>query len=235
MAINGQLDGIEGNMIILLNTMTRSGSTWAFNVMQDIFKSLDIDYTAKMADDEIHDEGNIKLLKGHDVFNILHLKAYNVRYITCIRDPKEAISSMYRAKNGQMDDDEIRNTLVQSILILEHISEYIKSGGRVLILDHNDIKKNSVNSYLQIIDHLGITPANLEEIIENNSKLANLTKLKKRGILDKDFKAVDNITQWHGNHISDTSYDLLDLKEYTDEMNKLDQLYRYLLEISQKG
>jgi hypothetical protein len=226
-------------MLILLNTPFRTGSTWTFNVLRDILNSLDIKYISRMHSrtfDSTEEDENytIKIIKAHDSIKILEdfseKEKSNIRYITCLRDPAEIISSLNRVKYWQLSDEDIKNTIIILKDILEHVLKYIENGGIVLILDYNDIKDNSVKVYMQIIDYLGIAPKNIEQIIENNSREANLNRLKSNNILDKDFEDIEPNTLWHGNHIAQEGYDLTDLSNFKEEMNQLNILYRTLLQ-----
>lgn len=219
-------------MTILLNTPVRSGSTWAFNVIQDMHDMANIKYISGMFSDDIKDDGMSHILKAHNIFSISDLENINnLKYITCLRNPREAVSSMNRVKNGTMEDINISDSLTSIADIMDNILEYKNNGGIVLIIRYEDLAINkrevydSLNEYLE----LNLNDSQITEIWANNSREANIEKLRKSDLLNEDFQAIESKTLWHGSHISTEEYQLLNFAKFKDAINRANMVYKTLI------
>jgi hypothetical protein len=220
-------------MTILLNTPVRSGSTWAFNVLQDIYDMAKIRYDAGLFFDTVKDDDIFYILKAHNIFSISDLKKIdNLKYITCLRNPREAVSSMNRVRNNTMEDINISDTLTSIADIMDNILEYMDSGGSVLIIRYEDLAINKREIYDQMNNYIGLNLDNnqIEEIWANNSREANIEKLRKSGMLDQSFKDIESKTLWHGSHISTEGYKLLNFANFKDALNRANLSYKKLID-----
>jgi hypothetical protein len=194
-------------MLVLVNGMPRSGSTFAFNIAREILTRRGS--ATWSASDQIEtavlgSTAESIIVKSHNpsVLGMRLVQSGAMKAICTIRDPVEAIESWMEVFGFDIE---------QSIMVFQAwFRSYISLQKYCLVIRHSEIERNRMYVIWKIARQLGVIlpPGELIFLTRKYSKVAVgafVARLERSGrsITDVGFSYYENETFFHRNHIRD--------------------------------
>ena len=174
----------QNTTLIVIGSMPRSGSTWLFNCLREIFKVRSSDFYSAWVED--YDTGNTSpyhIVKCHtpDV-GLTHMADF---VLSTRRDVRNSVTSLIRM--GWLDND--KESIMRNIHNVVNVLHPYWEKCSDLEIEYEDIIHNAASVVQSIAETIG-QKLNQKEIEEINKKLSKLTS---KSVFNKE-------TQLHPNH-----------------------------------
>tara|TARA_Y100000766_G_scaffold284510_1_gene303347 strand:- start:288 stop:1787 length:1500 start_codon:yes stop_codon:yes gene_type:complete len=197
----------KNTTLIVIGSMPRSGSTWLFNCLREIFKVRSSDfYSAWVEDYDMANPSPYHIVKCHtpDV-GLTHMADF---VLSTRRDVRNSVTSLIRMGWLDNDKESIMRNIHNVISVLHPYWEKCSD----LEIEYEDIIHNGVSVVQSIADTIR-QKLNQNEIEEINKKLS---KLSSKSVFNKE-------TQLHPNHraLNKTDFTNALSEEVINEINSV--------------